>query len=507
LCLTIIFTTRRICGGLFYAPMLNLTKITTICLSLTSFTLWSGISSGSYENNRYTEFKSGQDTLQVEARMSGAGADKKSFTEWKPYATMTLDQLSSAASLQNDIKLDKFGARLDKKGIVTGFFHTQKLADRWYVIDPEGNAFICKAVNSITTTKDQFHDPASAQKFDNIQQWMTEAIKMITKNGFNVVGSWSNVDAVLDYNQTARKPIAYTVMLNWMSGYGKERGGTYVQPGHTGYPNNTIFAFDPGFKKYCEKQAKTLIRYKRDPNFFGYFSDNEMPINTKNLEGYLSLPDKNDTGYIAAKKWLDDGHIKETEISDQNKVDFLAYVADTYYSTILGAIRSTDPNHMYIGSRLYSSEKNVPEFFKAASKYIDIFSINHYHVWSPKPADVDKWTAWSGKPFMITEYYAKGMDAPGLANTSGAGWVVKTQADRGLFYQNFSLNLLQSKNCVGWHWFKYIDNDPNDKNADPSNSDSNKGMVDIRFEPYKPLVEKMKPLNDKVYQLIDYYDR
>lgn len=446
------------------------------------------------------------DTLQVDARMSGAGPDKKGFTEWKSYTTLTLDQLSGATELDKHVPQNKFGSRMDIKGNATGFFHTQKVSGRWYVIDPEGYAFICKAVNSVTTNKRQFNDPASAITFNDHQQWMTNTLKMITDLGFNTIGSWSDVDGVIAYNKTARRPLAYTVMLNWMSGYGKQHGGTYVQPGHTGYPNNTIFAFDPGFKKYCEAQANDLMRYKDDPNCFGYFSDNEMPINTKNLDGYLSLPDHNDPGYLSAKKWLADRNINEAEITEQNRVDFLAYVADTYYGIVSATIRKADPNHMYIGSRLYSSEKNVPEFFKAAAKYINIFSINHYHVWSPRPADIDKWAEWSGKPFMITEYYAKGMDAPGLANTSGAGWVVRTQHDRGLFYQNFSLNLLQSKNCVGWHWFKYQDNDPTDKSADPSNSDSNKGMVNVKFEPYIPLVTLMKQLNDHTYQLINYYD-
>jgi hypothetical protein len=40
------------------------------------------------------------------------------------------------------------------------------------------------------------------------------------------------------------------------------------------------------------------------------------------------------------------------------------------------------------------------------------------------------------------------MDA-GFANTTGAGWVVKTQADRGKFDQNLPLGLLESGGCVG----------------------------------------------------------
>jgi hypothetical protein len=117
------------------------------------------------------------------------------------------------------------------------------------------------------------------------------------------------------------------------------------------------------------------------------------------------------------------------------------------------------------------------------------------------------WERESGRPFMITEWYAKGMDVPGLANVSGAGWVVKTQADRGRFYENFTLSLLESRACVGWHWFKYMDNDPEDTKADPSNRDSNKGIVSNRFEPYGPLLDAMKRLNERTFRLIEHFDR
>lgn len=94
-----------------------------------------------------------------------------------------------------------------------------------------------------------------------------------------------------------------------------------------------------------------------------------------------------------------------------------------------------------------------------------------------------------------------------MANISGAGWLVKTQMDRGIHYQNFCLALLQIKNCVGWHWFRYQDNDPTDKSADPSNNDSNKGIVTTTYELYTPLADKMKQLNESVYDLIHYFDK
>ena len=93
-----------------------------------------------------------------------------------------------------------------------------------------------------------------------------------------------------------------------------------------------------------------------------------------------------------------------------------------------------------------------------------------------------------------------------MANKSGAGWLVRTQADRGAFYQNFTLALLESKTCVGWHWFKYMDNDPANPNTDPSNKDSNKGIFNVRYEPYQPLVDAMIELNFRIYPLTKYFD-
>jgi hypothetical protein len=106
---------------------------------------------------------------------------------------------------------------------------------------------------------------------------------------------------------------------------------------------------------------------------------------------------------------------------------------------------------------------------------------------------------------MVTEWYAKGMDS-GMANITGAGWTVKTQKDRGRFYQNYTLALLKEPGCVGWHWFKYIDNDPTSTKADPSNLDSNKGIVSNLYRPYSDLLEMMKELNCNVYALRDFMD-
>jgi hypothetical protein len=146
-----------------------------------------------------------------------------------------------------------------------------------------------------------------------------------------------------------------------------------------------------------------------------------------------------------------------------------------------------------------------PETGTAAEIYCDIISINYYGNWELSSKHSQQWASLK-KPFIITEFYTKAVDSK-MDNITGAGWLVKTQDERGIHYQNFCLSLLQNPNCVGWHWFRYQDNDPNDPSADPSNKDANKGIVNTFYEVYNPLLSRMKSLNENVYQLIKYIDK
>ncbi|WP_431200399.1 hypothetical protein ACRQ5D_21850 [Mucilaginibacter sp. P25] len=176
---------------------------------------------------------------------------------------------------------------------------------------------------------------------------------------------------------------------------------------------------------------------------------------------------------------------------------------------VTAALKKYDPNHMYLGCRFNQQDRQElsnPEIFKVAGKYMDVISINHYRKWEPDSAQMADWEKWSGKPFLITEWYVKAQDS-GLANNGGAGWIVKTQQDRGYFYENFALSLIKSKSCVGWHWFTYQDNDPDNLKTDLSNRDSNKGIVDSDYEYYNPLVQQIKELNKQVFNLVQYFDK
>jgi len=422
---------------------------------------------------------------------------------WTNYPTRTLAALPAVVTAKLDSGFDQYGGLQAQKEPATGFFYPKMISGRWWLIDPEGGRFIHKAVVAVSQNGGTNAKTALKRRFGTEADWVTSTTELLHTNGFNGLGAWSNTSL---FGQPTNR-LAYTMIWNFMSSYGAKRGGTYQQSGHIGYPKDCIFVFDPEFEAFCDGYAKKLAATKDDPWLIGHFSDNEMPFKREAIINYLQLPDK-DPGYQAALAWLKARHGESAavkDITEQDKQDFIALVTDRYYGIVSKAIKKYDPNHCYLGSRFHGGELNYPEVFKAAGKYVDVMAVNYYRTWTPSPEKLAMWSHESGRPILITEWYVKGVDS-GLPNNSGAGWIVKTQKDRGLFYQNFTLGLLESKVCVGWHWFKYIDNDPLEPGTEPSNRDSNKGIVTSRYEPYPALLNEMKPLNDRVYSLAEYFD-
>ena len=422
---------------------------------------------------------------------------------WDVFEAYTLNGLSDYHPKTS--KFGQFGSDQSKKFTASGFFRAEKQGNRWWVIDPNGYRTIVVGINSLRAGKSESNLEALAKKYNNPEQWMNKTIDTLQQLGFFHSGSWGDDEAIRKHNASSKNAMTYCPQLNWMSGYGKKRGGTYQKAGNTGYPHDVIFVFDPAFKTYCDSVAVSLATHRNDPNLFGYFSDNEMPLGNDNLDNYLAIENHEDFGYKRATQWLTEQGITADKITDKVRESFAGFVAQTYYSIVSEAIKKNDPNHLYLGSRLHADAKRNEGVLEAAGKYCDIISLNYYGDWSPDPIMVDQIDRKANKPFMVTEFYTKGMDS-GLANTTGAGFTVKTQTDRGNAYQHFCLHLLNSKSCVGWHYFKYQDNDPKAKNVDPSNVDSNKGLVNTQYQFYKPLIQLMKTFNVEKYDLIQYLE-
>jgi len=441
----------------------------------------------------------GQDPLMVPVKR------KPSDREWKEHPTWTLAHARGYVPRREPPEVDAYGGDPARKAEPRGFFYAKRSGARWWLVDPEGHLFLHVAVCSVSPGRGSARAAeAFDRKFGGEERWAAETAAFLWAHGFNGTGAWSK-DALL---RGAPRRLAYTPIWNFMSSYGKRRGGTFQKPGHTGYPKDAIFVFDPEFETFAMEHARPLAALKDDPWLLGHFSDNEMPLYRRTLDNFLSLPE-GDPGHRAARAWLE---ARKGKGADPRAVDaadreaFLGFVVDRYASVVAKAIRAHDPNHLYLGCRFHSDEKNIPAAFEAAGRHMDVVSVNLYGAWTPDEGRLADWVRWSGKPFLISEFYAKGEDS-GMKNTTGAGWLVKTQRERGLFYQNFVLGLLESGGCVGWHHFKYQDNDPEDPKTDPSNRDSNKGIVSAYYEEYPEFLGPMRELNWNVYGLAAWLER
>ena len=428
---------------------------------------------------------------------------RKPTDEWKIMPARDIHHVAGFQPETRKIRVSQYGGRLDRRtNAAAGFFRAVENKGRWWLADPEGFLYLKAGVASVAPGNSVTNRAALKEQFGTPEKWAAATAKLLHENGFTGTGAWSAVDLL----RAVPERVVYTQLWSFMSAFGKRKKLTFQQPGHTGYAGDCIPVFHPEFETFCDEYARQLAATKDDPWLLGHFSDNEMPAPADLLDKALNL----DTGNPAlaptrdyAAKWLAKAGQSPTP---QLNEAFREHVFDRYFEITTRAIRKHDPNHLCLGSRLHGASLRSPAVLRAAGRRLDVIAMNVYGVWTPEAELFELWRKEAGKPMMVTEFYAKGEDS-GYKNTTGAGWLVPTQKDRALFYQNFLLGMLESKLCVGWDWFKYMDNDPEDLSTDPSNRDSNKGIVTIRYQPYAGLVEGMREFNREIYPLADHFDR
>jgi hypothetical protein len=443
--------------------------------------------------------QSGQDSLIVYARKWSRDKDRKIvYSDWLPFKSRSVASLQ-ILPLKQSLSLSKYGGLHSIHFKPSGFFRIEKTGNKNWLVDPDGHAFIAVALNSVRKGTSPQNQAAFARKFQQDLSWITEVKQQMDQSGFNMIGSWSDTAAIRAYNQlNPDKGIVYTIQLSILATFAQQQRRLY--PERKDWPV-LAHLFDDEFALYAAQRCAVLKTYKDDPWLAGLFSDNELAFQGNLIKEFLSIPQAGNPARKAALQVLQRFNVKDsTAIDTDVQKQFAGYVADLYYRKTGEAIRKYDSNHLIMGSRLHSSAKNNPYILKACEENLDVISMNYYGNWTLTEKEAASWNALS-KPFMITEFYTKAEDS-GLPNVSGAGWLVRKQEDRGLFYQNFCISLLSIPNCAGWHWFRYQDNDPSDPKADPSNNDSNKGIVDNKYNPYRVLMGYMQELNSVKYNLM-----
>lgn len=432
--------------------------------------------------------------LAASAGLAAGAAEiqRQAGSKWETVRVTRLIEVTNFTPAPQ-VQLDRYGGQADRRAKATGFFRTEKINGRWWLVDPDGGRFLSVGLNSVNRSQSRDSRDESGP---GAAAWAPTTAALLRGNGFNTLGCWSDTGAFAAL--TNRLP--YTAKSEFIVAFARKLGIAKSGFGHWEFPGDCMPLFHPGFEEFCDEHARQLQATKDDPWLIGYFSDNELPFRPESLDNFLALPAE-DPGHKAAQKWWDErrraaaGKLKEKP-DDADRAAFLEFLARRYYGVVGAAIRKHDPNHLYLGSRLHG--KCISEPVLRGSAAVDVVSVNYYNAWKPDPVRLRSWTQWSGRPVLISEWYAMKLQSP-AQETRGAGWRVSTDAARGLFYQHFALGALQSPECIGWHWFKYGGDN------EPARGGAEIGLVDVQYRPHDEVFRLMRELNAQAYPLAEHF--
>lgn len=161
---------------------------------------------------------------------------------------------------------NKYGGWNELKTNQSSFFRVEKIDGVWWIIDPDGHAFISKGVSHISWSADYApslgyspYERIMKEKYGDINKWAEIAIKRLWGWNFNTIGAWSN-------RETFNKGMPYTVIMN----IGSSAGSDWLKGS---FPD----VFSEHFYNVAERiSAEICKEYVNDPFLLGYFTDNEL---------------------------------------------------------------------------------------------------------------------------------------------------------------------------------------------------------------------------------------
>ena len=384
----------------------------------------------------------------------------------------------------------------------TGFFRTEKVEGKWWLVDPEGRLFFSHGLDCVgaldTTPIDErqswFEDcPAHQPPFSEFlshgfalkghyaglqpecfcfaganlarkygPDWKQTSAKVIHQRlrswGLNTIGNWS------DETVRLMRLTPYTDAVG--------SGGSRMIEGSEGYWGKFPDVFDPSFNESLRRS----MEYKQgrsagDPWCIGYFSDNEMSWGDDVSIAVGAL--KSGPGQPAKQAFIADLKAKYGSVAGLNqawgtshtsweaalesrqaperpeaRTDLAAFnsrAAEQYFRLTRQAIKSLAPQQLYLGCRFAAVN---PGAAAAAAKYCDVVSYNLYQ----RSVAGFHFDGGADVPLLIGEFHFGALDR-GLFHT---GLVpVANQSARAQAYREYVRGVLNHPQFVGCHWFQY----------------------------------------------------
>ncbi len=430
----------------------------------------------------------------------------------------------------------RFGGWKEKKFAATGFFRTQHDGTRWWLVDPEGYAFLSAGVDCIRLTSS-----GPVNGISDLFDWLPgendkefEGAASVSRNTLNMDFYRSNMIRACgntwreDWSRvTAGLMRAYNINTvgNWSDvSFAKENKIPYVLP-LSRFPSTKIQlyrdfpdVFSDEYMNNSVEFAKQLEEYKNDPFLVGYFLRNEpnWAFGYHNLAYEMfattTLSDTKDefirwisTKYSGSIGLLNEAwklnlagfeELLQTTFKDYPSVqadkdfyEFTAIMVKRYVDIPCDEVEKIDKNHLNLGMRYAWMSSDL---LYLAGERFDVFSINGYGYNPPATAEIARR---SGKPVMIGEFHHGAVDRA-LPATGITG--VLNQEQRAAAYRNYIEQGFARPELVGMHYFQWVDQ-PYYGRFDGENY--NIGIVTITNTPYPELTEAIRTTNLRIYEV------
>jgi len=427
----------------------------------------------------------------------------------------------------------------------TGFFRTERIDGRWWLVDPDGRLFWSHGAdcvhghNGVTPVTDRTHwfrglpapetplarfygkgnwaphnyyEGREYQTFDfsaaNLWRkygpdydavFAARTHQRLRSWGMNTIGNWSRREIYL----MRRTPYVCTI----------HSGGRKIE-GSEGYWGKFADVFDAGFAEALRKSLDAEKgRSAGDAWCLGYFVDNELSWgdDVSLAVAALCSPPEQPTKaafladlqakYTAIEKlnlawgtkhasWEALRQHREAPDRTRAREDLTAFyskVAETYFRQCRDAVKAVAPQQLYLGCRFaWVNERAV----RAAEKYCDVISYNLYRRSVADfrlPGGIDK-------PVIVGEFHFGALDR-GLFHTG----LVPTanQGARARAYADYVTGALRNPQIVGTHWFQYGDQATTGR-GDGENYQI--GFLDVCDTPYAETVQACREVGWSLYE-------
>jgi hypothetical protein len=426
--------------------------------------------------------------------------------------------------------LDRFGGWIGKQFEATGFFRTEHDGKRWWLVTPEGNAFISFGVN-------HYHAGWWAQEY-NRDHWMKvfgaqrpwdptwqrgfrdAALADLRRLGLNTLGIHTDAPMLTEPPGMALFPYVARYEPLVLSHYRKPSPETYAD------------VFAPEYEAICEVAAREMAEpYANDPMILGYcmadvpaMTDNDAewhksttwPRRLRNLgadspgkQAYVDtmrnrhadIADFN-TVYItdfvswdallAAEDWRPSARPTNQAERDDNAA-FLLLCVDKYYSVAKAALRRVDSNHLFLGDKINANSDAFDTIVGVTSRYTDVVNIQYYARWEKQKATMDRWSDKVGQPFLNGD---SAMTTPTEDCPNPYGPHAKDQAERAEWTREFMENATARPDFVGWHMCGMIDTS---KEMPGKEQHQHQGLMTTHGEFYPEMEQAVQQVSSRLY--------